>query len=227
VIAGGAEPVWLTVWRGRRQGSGEPFTFTLFNCGGTGARATKDGLSTTGFPSGVAGVPAEVIETLSPLVQYRRELRTDSGGPGRCRGGLGQTIEMGCRTDQPWSVSALIDRTLFAGAGLAGGSPGALGEFRLSDGTRPQPKSVVSLQPGQRVFLRAAGGGGYGRPQERPIEAVLDDVVNGYVSLEAARRDYGVVIEYTGGDDRLVRGPRQYRVDREATEELRRQTAST
>jgi N-methylhydantoinase B len=55
---------------------------------------------------------------------------------------------------------------------------------------------------------------------------VLDDVVNGYVSLESARRDYGVVIEYTGGGDRLVRGPRHYRVDQPATERMRRHMQS-
>jgi N-methylhydantoinase B len=188
-----------------------------------GARATKDGLSTTGFPSGVAGVPAEVVETLSPLVQYRRALCTDSGGPGRFRGGLGQIVEMGCLTDQPWSVSALIDRTMFAGAGLAGGDAGALGAFSLADGTRPQPKAVIALQPEQRVLLQLAGGGGYGPPYERAVAAVLDDVVNGYVSLEAARREYGVVVEYTGGEDRLVRGPRHYHADEAATERLRAQ----
>src|SRR2546421_7066773 len=84
VLACGADPIWISVWHGRWP---ETFTFSLFQCGGTGARALKDGLNTTGFPSGVAGVPAEVIESLAPLVQHRRELRTDSGGPGTYRGG--------------------------------------------------------------------------------------------------------------------------------------------
>ena len=91
-----------------------------FNAGGTGARANKDGLNTTGFPSGVAGVPAEVIERLAPLIQYRRELRTDSGGPGTYRGGLGQWTEVGYRGDVPWAVSAMIDRARFPATGLNG-----------------------------------------------------------------------------------------------------------
>jgi len=101
LMAGGADPIWIEVWRGKWPTSDETFTFSLFQCGGTGARATKDGLNTTGFPSGVAGVPAEVIESLTPLVQYRRELRTDSGGPGLNRGGLGQWTEVGYRAMHP------------------------------------------------------------------------------------------------------------------------------
>src|SRR5690348_5316191 len=90
LLAGSADSIWMSVWRGQLPSSDEMFTFTLFQCGGAGARATKDGLSATGFPSGVAGVPAEVVEALAPLIQHRRELRTDSGGAGQQRGGLGQ-----------------------------------------------------------------------------------------------------------------------------------------
>src|SRR5207237_1116416 len=81
---------------------GEPSQATLFQVGGTGARAVKDGLSATGFPSGVAGVPAEVLETLAPLIQHRRQLRTDSGGAGQYRGGLGQATEVSYRGGGPW-----------------------------------------------------------------------------------------------------------------------------
>ncbi|MFM8593951.1 MAG: hydantoinase B/oxoprolinase family protein, partial [Chloroflexota bacterium] len=68
VIAGSADPIWISVWHGREAPDRDPFTFSLFQCGGMGARAGKDGLSATGFPSGVAGVPAEVVESLAPLV---------------------------------------------------------------------------------------------------------------------------------------------------------------
>src|SRR6185295_15875156 len=78
LLAGGADPIWMSIWRGTWQPSGDPFMATVFQVGGMGARASKDGLNTTGFPSGVGGVPAEVIETLAPLVQHQRELRTDS-----------------------------------------------------------------------------------------------------------------------------------------------------
>jgi N-methylhydantoinase B len=195
---------------------------SVFQVGGMGARTSKDGLSTTGFPSGVAGVPAEVIETLAPLVQHRRELRTDSGGPGAFRGGLGQTTEFSNRSGGSWNVSAMIDRTQFAAQGQAGGRPGALSEF-MADGTRRlQPKTVRWLEPETRVQLNPPGGGGYGDPFARDPRRVLDDDVSGYVSIEAAARDYGVVVKYLGAADRLVRLPEHYAIDWPATEQCRR-----
>jgi len=227
LMAGGSEPIWMSVWRGRRRVTREPFTFVLFQCGGAGARAIKDGLSTTGFPSGVAGVPAEVFETLSPCVQYRRELRTDSGGAGTYRGGLGQWTEVGCLTDEPWTVSGMVDRTRFPGQGLEGGKPGALGQFQMADGTPLHPKSLITLEPGQRVQLNGAGGGGYGDPMQRSPELVLDDVVNEYVSIEAAEREYGVAIRYRGDPNRLVRTPDLYYIDWDRTQTLRAAARST
>ncbi|MEP7199526.1 MAG: hydantoinase B/oxoprolinase family protein, partial [Chloroflexota bacterium] len=192
LMAGGADPIWLSIWRGTWKHSGDPFMASMFQVGGTGGRAIKDGLSTTGFPSGVAGVPAEVIETLAPLVQSRRELRMDSGGAGKHRGGLGQATEIGYRGSGLWSVSAIIDRTQFAAQGIEGGQPGALGEFMADDDKRLQPKTVIWFEPQTRVQLNLPGGGGYGDPFARDPERVRDDVVNGYVSLAAAERDYGV-----------------------------------
>lgn len=217
LLAGGAEPVWISMWRGEVAGSPGPFTFSLFQLGGAGARATKDGLSTTGFPSGVGGVPAEVIESLSPMMQHHRELRADSGGAGRFRGGLGQRTEMRYLGDKPWSVSAMIDRVRHPGSGLAGGRPGACGEFIVNDNERPQPKALVTLAPESRVQLNLPGGGGYGDPFTRDPERVLWDVVEGYVSLAAAEREYGVVIRFLGRPDQLVRLPAHYAIDLEAT----------
>ncbi len=220
LLAGGADPIWLSVWRGERPENDEPFMTAIFQVGGTGARAAKDGLSTTGFPSGVAGIPAEVIEHLSALVQSKRELRTDSGGAGQTRGGLGQATEYWYRGDGPWSVSAMIDRTKFAAQGFAGGGPGGIGEF-AADGQPLKPKTVIGLDPGQTVLLAPPGGGGYGDPLTRPVAAVLADVVSGYVSMEGAARDYGVVIRYLGTPEQLVRLPEHYMVDEEATARLR------
>lgn len=114
----------------------------------------------------------------------------------------------------------MIDRTMFAAQGFAGGGPGALGEF-TADGQPLKPKTVISLQPGQHVLLAPPGGGGYGDPFNRPIAAVLADVVSGYVSLAGAKRDYGVVIRYLGTPDQLVRLPEHYAVDEEETARLR------
>ena len=217
LMACGADPIWISVWQGKWPVSQETFTFSLFQCGGTGARATKDGLNTTGFPSGVAGVPAEILESLTPLIQHRRELRTDSGGPGMYRGGLGQWTEVSYRGEASWGVSALVDRTHFPATGLEGGKSGASGEFLVNNTIRPQPKAFIPLVPGDRVQLNPAGGGGYGDPFRRPLELVLNDVINGYVSLEAADRHYGVIIRYLGDQDQLVRLPELYIIDEAAT----------
>ena len=221
LMTAGSDPIWISVWRGRPAEKERLFTFTLFQCGGGGARSGKDGLSATGFPSGVAGVPAEAVETLSSLIQHRRELRPDSGGPGRYRGGLGQYTEMGCRTEETWTVSAMVDRINHPPEGMLGGGPGAQGEFLLDGQERGQPKALLALGPDQRVQLNLPGGGGFGDPLERDPARVLADVVEGYVSIAGAERDYGVIIRYTGSPDRMVRLPEDYQFDEKATEALR------
>ena len=221
VMASGADPIWISIWRGRADESSRPFTFSLFQCGGAGARATKDGLSTTGFPSGVAGVPSESVETLTPMVQRRRELWPDSGGPGRFRGGLGQLSEMSCHTGLPWTVSAMVDRITHPPQGILGGEAGAAGEFLIGDGRQAQPKRLLVLEPDDVVHLNLPGGGGFGDPFTREVEMVLGDVIDGYVSLEGARRDYGVVVRFLGYQGQLVRLPSHYELDLEATRALR------
>ena len=216
LMAGGADALWLTVWRGSWPGSQRLFTFSLFQSGGAGARASKDGLQTNGYPSGVAGVPAEVVESWAPLVMHQKALVTDSGGPGRSRGGLSQEVEVSYRGDGSWAVSTLIERTRHPGNGLAGGQPGAVGTFRLASGERPPPKRLVPLPLDARVRLSLPGGGGYGDPRERASEKVLRDVVNGYVSTDAAEREYGVRIRYIGGAERLVRLPEHYVIEFDA-----------
>jgi N-methylhydantoinase B len=213
LMAPGADPIWLSVWRGESPS----FTTTVFQVGGTGARPGKDGLSAVGFPSGVAGVPAEVIENLSPLVMRRRELRRDSGGAGKRRGGLGQLTEFARRGAARWSVSCIVDRCRYPAPGLAAGKEGKAGELYLDSGERPNPKSMVDLKPDQVVHLNTPGGGGYGDSFERDSEQVRQDVIAGYVSPEAAERDYGVVVRFTGDESELVRLPEQWVVDGAAT----------
>jgi N-methylhydantoinase B len=217
LLAPGADPIWLSVWRGRNP----PFTFTLFQVGGTGARPAKDGLSAVGFPSGVAGVPAEVIESLSPLVMRRRELWPDSGGAGARRGGLGQLTEFARRGEGRWSASCIVDRTKYPAPGLLGGKPGKAGELVLENGARPNPKAQIEMKRNQVVHLNLPGGGGYGDPFSRDPELVRQDVIAGYVTPEAAARDYGVAVRFTGRADELVRLPEQWVIDEEATAERR------
>ena len=209
VLAQGADSLWNTQITGRREG-GEPFTYVFFSGGGMGARPTGDGLSATAFPSGIRGVPAEVIENISPVVMHRRELRPDSEGPGRYRGGFGQEMEIGVRGDSDWVISAMYDRTKCAAQGICGGSPGATGTVRAADGGELHPKRQQRLAAGERVTLSLPGGGGYGDPLEREPRMVARDVEDGLVSVERAREVYGVVL---ARDERA--GP--YTVDAEAT----------
>ncbi|MDP9372185.1 MAG: hydantoinase B/oxoprolinase family protein, partial [Chloroflexota bacterium] len=193
VIAEGAANIWATQLTGRRPDGG-PWTYVWFSCGGTGARPTGDGLHTTAFPSGVMGVQVESIENLAPVVVQRRELARDSGGPGRFRGGCGQLMEVGVRGDAPYTLGPIFDRTRVPAEGYAGGDPGGPGAIRLSDGRELRDKSQVTLPAGVRFTLRLPGGGGFYDPFTRDPAAVLDDVLDELVSLDAAREGYGVVI---------------------------------
>jgi N-methylhydantoinase B len=126
VMAEGSGNIWLTTVRGK---GADRFVTVIFVAGGTGARPAQDGLSATSFPSGIATTPAKVVETTSPLVIRRKELRRDSGGAGKYRGGLGQTIEVEVRTGEPFVVSSLSDRMRFRAEGYQGGLEGAAGGF--------------------------------------------------------------------------------------------------
>jgi N-methylhydantoinase B len=193
VLAQGADSLWNTQITGHRE-SGEPFTYVFFSGGGMGARPTGDGLSATAFPSGIRGVPAEVIESISPVVMHRREFRPDSEGPGRYRGGFGQEMEIGVRSSSPWVLSAMYDRTRCPAQGIQGGSPGAAGAVRTTGGKELHPKRQQRIGAEERVILSLPGGGGYGDPLERDPDLVARDVEDGLVSVERARDVYGVVL---------------------------------
>jgi N-methylhydantoinase B len=189
VIAEGSGNVWLTTVRG---GGKNRFVTVFFASGGTGARPTKDGLSTTSFPSGIATAPVEIIESTSPLLFRRKEYRSDSAGAGRFRGGLGQTIEVEVRTGEPFVVSSLSDRFQFPACGYAGGHPGAPGSFSTSPGGPTNPKLSIRLPAGASFTLELPGGGGYHDPAGRLPQAVRQDTEEGLVTPEAAARDYGL-----------------------------------
>src|SRR2546425_918919 len=181
VMAEGSANIWGIQVAGQDE-RGAPFTYVFFSSGGTGARATKDGLSATAFPSGVLGTPVEVIESLAPLVVERKCLRPDSGGTGKYRGGLGQTIAFRARTLGPYACSVLCDRTAHSAAGFLGGGPGARGMVRI-DGVAPaNPKAEQLVAPGALVEVLLPGGGGYGPPSERDPELIARDLLEGYIT---------------------------------------------
>lgn len=172
-------------------GSGRDWQIYTFNNGGTGARPGKDGLSATTFPAGVKNIPVEVVETIVPLVMWKKELRPDSGGAGRFRGGLGQSIEVGHRNEEAFAVSAMFDRIVHPARGVMGGGAGAAGQVWLRSGEAMRSKGVQVVPRGDRLCMELPGGGGLGDPRERPRESVQRDVQLGYVSSEAAATLYG------------------------------------
>ena len=212
VMAEGYDADWIIQPYGQ-DGQGGRVSFHLVWTGGTGARPNKDGLSTLAFPARSQSIPVEIVEDRSPLVFLRKELRSDSGGPGKFRGGCGQTVQFRIQSRNPFFIGPKCERTLYPAAGLHGGQPGSKGEFYLGTGNRAHPKRDFLLKSGEIVTFKLPGGGGYGDPWEREPDRVLKDVVNGLVSPRSARDDYGVV---------LVDGPQGLAVDHHETQRLRR-----
>ena len=102
----------------------------MFNySGGMGARATKPGPSATCYPTGVAAVPVEIVEAVTPVLFDRKELRPGSGGDGAMRGGDGQIIQFRMQTKDEWLLNAVASRVEEGPEGLGGGEPGAAGKF--------------------------------------------------------------------------------------------------
>lgn len=190
VPADSAAGLWVTQLSGF-VGKEEPFAFAFFSCGGMGARREKDGLSVTSFPSGIQNVATEIIESASPVVMRQRELRPDSGGAGRYRGGLGQVIRFEVRSHGPCVLSAMYDRVRFAPRGIHGGASGAAGLVLGKDGRALPSKGRITIQSGEQVTLRLPGGGGLGDPRERAREAIEADVREGYLTEAESKRIYG------------------------------------
>ncbi|HEX2173292.1 MAG TPA: hydantoinase B/oxoprolinase family protein, partial [Dehalococcoidia bacterium] len=214
VIANGADALWGFTLMGERA-DGRTWSYHHLAAGGMGARPTKDGLSATSFPSRLAVIPVEMMETLAPVRVLRKELRPDSGGAGRFRGGLGQTLEFQVLGDRPFTFAPIVERIDHPAQGLAGGRPGAPGGLEYSIGRTTPPKQTVLLPAGAIITLDFPGGGGFWRPDERGPAAVLEDVRLGLVTPEQARTEYRVVLTSNG------RGPE---VDLAATSALRKES---
>lgn len=215
IAASGGTPAQMNVFYGKRR-NGKPWHSVIIRGGGMGASASSDGNYVYIFPANGANTPVEIIESDTPLIIEKRELLIDSGGPGRMKGGLGQREVFRIPDDQygpqsPVNLGIQAGRHIHAPEGLFGGNPGFRAQF-LVNGVPGNPFGLTQLKPGDVVTIDAAGGGGCGNPLEREPEMVERDVLEGYVSLEKAREDYGVVID-----------PKTLKVDTEATKKLRGQ----
>jgi N-methylhydantoinase B len=210
VAAEGSSCLWNPPLRGGSAVSGQArgnravlpdFEVITFNSGGTGARRTLDGLDGAAFPSGVRTMPVEATENVAPVVFWKKELRPDSGGAGRTRGGLGQVMEIGTKGELEFAVNAIFDRISFPPKGRDGGGEGAGGVVRLASGAKLRAKGFQVIPDGERLLLLLPGGGGMGDPDERAPETVALDVRNGLVSVEQALESYRVAVSEDGTVD--------------------------
>jgi len=190
VPAEGAGMIWNPSIRSAA-GNGHPYATVTFNAGGGGAHHDRDGWTTTAFPSGVKAMPVEAVEATVPLLFVRKELRPDSGGPGKFRGGLGQTIEFKSTDGRPFLINAMFDRVRYPANGKVGGMAGATGNVRLGSGKPAAAKGLQQVDAGDSMILELPGGGGFGDPRERERSRVDADVKSGYVSAGAAAQIYG------------------------------------
>jgi len=178
--------------------NGKPWTFYETIAGGFGGRKGIDGVDAVhSHMTNTMNTPIEAIEAIYPIRFLEYELRKDGGGPGKWRGGVG--LERSWMLLAPSAtLSVLAERTKIPPWGLYGGKPGAKGEYYVikPNGKRVKLRSKCTIRMGKAdIFLvRTPGGGGYGNPLERYPELVHRDVLDGMVSLEAAKKDYGVVI---------------------------------
>ncbi|MGB2356449.1 hydantoinase B/oxoprolinase family protein [Planktomarina sp.] len=163
-----------------------------FNSGGSGARPDHDGLNATAFPSGVMTMPIEATEHAGPVIIWRKELRPDSGGVGKTRGGLGQYMEVGAQEGHEFDIQAMFDRVEHPARGRRGGGAGAPTTISQDDGSAMNGKGKQFVAHGRRVVMAFPGGAGYGDPAERSVELVKRDLARGYISAETASKNYNL-----------------------------------
>jgi N-methylhydantoinase B len=173
--------------------------------GGTGGQAGMDGID--GRDSGLANLyntPSERSEAEVGVVIDHYGLRPDSGGPGQWRGGMGLELRLRFRKPGTSVLGRGLERFVFRPWGAAGGRPGARCQVILNQGRSTERRlgkiAELFVAPGDTLTILTAGGGGYGHPFDRNPALVLQDVLSGLVSLDAAHTDYGVVLQHNTVD---------------------------
>ncbi len=201
---------------GRSTKAGQSYVQYEILGGGAGARATKDGQSGTSVNQSNAKIaPIEIIESEFPTRVTCFELIPDSGGVGEFRGGLGIRREYLNLEDARFSIRST--KHVIAPLGAAHGGKGRTGDILINPGSDsemrlPTRYADYPLKSGDAFRLDTPGGGGFGDAYARPPEKVVDDVNEGYVTPQAATRDFGVALKHDGA---------RYRLDEAETQRLR------
>ncbi len=194
--SGGGGGVRITSSGGR---SGKPWVFMELLDTALGASSKQDGISLIHGTLGVGQFrpgPIEIHETEFPMRVTRFDVRKDSGGPGKFRGGLGCVREYQLLEDAAVRVRGKGDmRSKCPPWGVLGGQAARTGYYAINGDELSETVREAALKPGDTVQVNMNAGGGYGDPLNRDPEAVLGDVLDGYVSIQGARDDYSVVIE--------------------------------
>ena len=199
--------VYVIAYLRGRDASGAPFLLTDGIAVGYGARPFADGIDAVYLVAN-ENYPAEFLDAGFPVRLVRYALNTDSGGPGRWRGGCGVVREIEVLASEA-TFSIRIDSVVNPPWGVAGGMSGRGGRCIINPG-RPDAREVAPVSDGHRlrrgdvVRIETGGGGGHGHPFDREPERVREDVLGGFVSRESARADYGVGILDDGALDRAL-----------------------
>lgn len=206
----------------RREGRDEEYVMYVWLAGGWGGRPAMRDSGTSMFPLGPGTnlQPAESLERIFPIEFDAFELHADSEGPGKHRGGFGFNCPFHVVGERA-TVNVQGDRQRNKGWGYAGGKPASGNGLIYASGTDEEREIPIMsarnrIEPGVKLAFWQSGGAGWGNPLERPVEWVLEDVLDELVSVERARSEYGVVISEV--DRVYVRAE----VDEAATLELRK-----
>jgi len=215
IIAGsGGTPAQTNIFHGSFA-NGKAWHTMIIRGGGMGASSRFDGHHCAIFPANGANTPVEILESDTTMIVKSRSLIKDSGGPGKQRGGIGRQMIISSPDDgenSPGTTSIAVQagRYIYPPEGIFGGKDGSKAKF-LKNNENADPSGLTFCDPGDIISFISAGGGGYGDPFERDPKLVERDVQYGYVSIERAKLDYGVIID-----------PDSLKLDLDATLKIRR-----